>query len=103
MMHSRRPAHVKTHRAPIVLLLFGEATTPQIMAALDEVAEQFRLTNLDPVEWYFPDNLHWSVLARFDTEVFESYPHVEKQLLQACPGADPSVVLKVLLKPAVYE
>ncbi len=84
-------------RAPRLILFFPEATLWDIMAALDEVAEQFQITNLDPVEWYFPDNEHWRVLARFDDKALGNYTDKERELVHAEVGAVPSTILSLTL------
>lgn len=84
-------------RAPTVGLFFSEATVWKIIAALDEVAEQFQLTNSDSVEWLFPTSEHWRVRVRFDDKALENCTENEKELVLAQVGTAPSARLNLVL------
>lgn len=81
----------------MVFLLFAAAPVRDLMSALDEVAKPFQVTNLDPVEWYFPSNENWRVLARFDDEALETFTENERELIYAGAGKTPSAILNLTL------
>jgi hypothetical protein len=84
-------------RSPTLLLLFSRATSWDVTPALDEVAEQFQLTNANPVQWCFPSTGDWRVLARFDEKALERYAEQDRRTVDMELGATPSAVLHLTL------
>jgi hypothetical protein len=87
----------------MLVLVFAEAASWELTAALDGVAEHFQMMNSDPVEWFFPDQEHWRVLVRFDDKVLKDYKENERELLQAEVGGAPSATLKLLFNQRVMD
>ena len=90
-------------RPPTIILFFAEATVRNIMRALDEITLPNQVTNLDPVEWYFPSDHTWHVLARFDSGALETYTEEQRELVCAVVGRAPSAILNLTLNSRLLE
>ena len=82
-------------RPPIIVLYFSRATMPELMAALDEVAEPCHVMN--SVAWYFPGNEDWRLQVHFTPSIVEEYTENERELVYAEVGRAPSAVFALIL------